>query len=191
MLARRSRRGFGDMAAQAPQALRSLVRADEIWLVVLAALLGIVAGLLVVAMNQTSQLAHELLYGLAPGERLSAQASLPAWRALLVPSVGGLCMGCLTLGLARWVPRRTVDPIEANALYGGKMSMKDSLIVVAQTLLSNGVGASVGAGGGLHADRGCRVLPRREPVPGAAGGSAHAGGLRGRGAPSPARSTRR
>ncbi len=143
VLARR-RRGVGDMAAQAPQFLRSLVRADEIWLVVLAGLLGTVAGLLVVAMNQTSQLAHEVLYGLAPGERLSAQASLPAWRALLVPSVGGLCMGGLTLGLARWVPRRTVDPIEANALYGGKMSMKDSLIVVAQTLLSNGVGASVG-----------------------------------------------
>ena len=44
----------------------------------------------------------------------------------------------------RYHPRRAVDPIEANALYGGRMSLNDSLIVVAQTILSNGVGASVG-----------------------------------------------
>ena len=44
----------------------------------------------------------------------------------------------------RYHPRRAVDPIEANALYGGRMSLNDSLIVVVQTILSNGVGASVG-----------------------------------------------
>ena len=37
-----------------------------------------------------------------------------------------------------------MDPIEANALHGGRMSLSDSLIVTAQTMLSNGVGASVG-----------------------------------------------
>jgi CIC family chloride channel protein len=37
-----------------------------------------------------------------------------------------------------------VDPIEANALFGGRMSMNGSLIVGLQTILSNGVGASVG-----------------------------------------------
>jgi CIC family chloride channel protein len=41
-------------------------------------------------------------------------------------------------------PRNLVDPIEANAMYGGRMSLKDSLIVAAQTAWSNGVGASVG-----------------------------------------------
>ncbi len=128
----------------APQRLRALVRADEVWLVLLAGLLGVAAGLLVVAMNQASQWAHVVFYGLNPETRLSAQASLPAWRALLVPSVGGLAMGGLTFALGRWMPRRAVDPIEANALYGGKMSMRDSFVVVAQTLLSNGVGASVG-----------------------------------------------
>ena len=140
----RRRRGFSDVAGLAPQLLRELVRGDEIWLTVLAALLGGAAGLLVVAMNQASQLAHEMLYGLPPGQRLSAQGSLAAWRALTVPCVGGLCMGGLAFALARWRPARTVDPIEANALYGGKMSLGDSFGVVAQTLLSNGVGASVG-----------------------------------------------
>ncbi len=140
----RALRSIGDMAVQAPQSLRALVRGDEIFLVVLAAVLGAVAGLIVVAMNQTTQLAHELLYQLPAGARLSAQTRLPKLLAFAVPALGGLCVGLQAAGLARWAPRRTVDPIEANALYGGKMSMKDSLIVVGQTLLSNGVGASVG-----------------------------------------------
>ena len=37
-----------------------------------------------------------------------------------------------------------VDPIEANALHGGRMSMRGSLIVAAQTVWSSGIGASVG-----------------------------------------------
>jgi CIC family chloride channel protein len=37
-----------------------------------------------------------------------------------------------------------VDPIEANALHGGRMSIRGSLIVAAQTVWSSGVGASVG-----------------------------------------------
>ena len=53
-------------------------------------------------------------------------------------------MGLLALALARWRPRRAIDPIEANALYGGRMSMLDSLVVCGQTLISAGVGASVG-----------------------------------------------
>jgi len=140
----RARRSVGDLAMQAPKRLRAIVRGDEISLVLLAAVLGGLAGLLVVAMNQATQLAHVFLYGLPVGERLSAQMSLTPWRALVVPALGGLCMGGFSWALARWLPRRTVDPIEANALYGGKMSIRDSMIVVAQTMLSNGVGASVG-----------------------------------------------
>jgi CIC family chloride channel protein len=130
--------------ASRARALRARVRGDELSLVVLAALVGAVAGLLVVAMNQSCQLAHELLYGLPSGQRLSSQLRLPAWRALAVLGAGGLCVGLVTLGLSRWMQRRTVDPIEANALYGGQMSLRDSVVVVAQTVLSNGVGASVG-----------------------------------------------
>ena len=138
------RRRVGDLAMQAPQALRALVRGNEVWLVLLAAMIGLAAGLLVVAMNQATQLAHEWLFALPAGQRLSGQAQLVGWRALAVPCGGGLCVGLLAWSLARWRPARTVDPIEANALYGGKMSLNDSLVVVAQTVLSNGVGASVG-----------------------------------------------
>jgi chloride channel protein, CIC family len=46
--------------------------------------------------------------------------------------------------IARWRPEREIDPIEANALHGGRMSLRGSIIVAAQTAWSSGVGASVG-----------------------------------------------
>ncbi len=132
----------------APQNLRALVRADELGLVVLAAAIGIAAGLLVAAMNASTQLAHTILFA-TNGERLSGQVSVDRLRCLLVPSLGGLLLGVAGLGISRWWPRRPVDPIEANALFGGAMSLTDSLVVVVQTLLSNSVGASVGLEAGF------------------------------------------
>ncbi|MEP6840030.1 MAG: chloride channel protein, partial [Bradyrhizobium sp.] len=46
--------------------------------------------------------------------------------------------------LLRWRPAREIDPIEANALHGGRMSFRGSVIVALQTIWSSGVGASVG-----------------------------------------------
>jgi len=141
---RRDRRAVFDAVLHAPQALRAMVRADEIWLVILAAAVGLAAGLVVVAMSETAQVMHRVLYRLAPGDYLSSQVRVQPVRAVLVLTLGGLVLGGAGLALARWWPRRTVDPIEANALYGGRMSLGDSLVVVAQTVWSNGVGASVG-----------------------------------------------
>ncbi|HEY4044388.1 MAG TPA: chloride channel protein [Rhodopila sp.] len=124
--------------------LRALVRADEIWLVVLAAFIGCASGIMVWMMTETTQLVHETLFGITPTERLSAMTWLNPLRTVIVPAVGGLALGLVTLGLSRLRPRRTVDPIEANALFGGRMSLSGSLIVVLQTIMSNGVGASVG-----------------------------------------------
>jgi chloride channel protein, CIC family len=141
---RRPRRPIGSAVMHAPQVLRALVRADEVWLVVLAAFLGCATGIAVWMMTETTQLIHETLFGISPYQRLSAMASLNPLRTVLVPAIGGLGLGLLTLGVTRVRPRRTVDPIEANALFGGRMSLNGSLIVVLQTILSNGVGASVG-----------------------------------------------
>ena len=140
----RHRRPFGEAVLHVPQTLRALVRADEIWLVALAAVLGCFAGVLVWLMTSGTQLIHELLFNIGPDERLSAMNVLDPFRSVAVPVFGGLVLGALGLGIAMIRPRRAVDPIEANALFGGRMSLGDSLIVVLQTMLSNGVGASVG-----------------------------------------------
>ena len=144
----RARRALGEAVLHAPQTLRALVRADEIWLVALAAGVGVLSGLMVVVMNTVTEYAHQILFKLPPGERLSGMVTLDPVRAVIGPILGGLVLGAVGLALARWWPRRATDPIEANALYGGHMSLIDSLIVVAQTMISNGGGASVGLEGG-------------------------------------------
>ncbi len=124
--------------------LRALVRADEAWLVALSAVVGIIAGICVTAISLVTQFMHRLLFQLGPHQRLSGQVEVPPLNTVLALTIGGLLVGLAGLAIARWWPRRAVDPIEANALYGGRMSLNDSLLVVGQTMLSNGVGASVG-----------------------------------------------
>ena len=125
-------------------ALRALVRMDEVWLAVLAAIVGVAGGLGVVVINVITAWMHTTLFALPPGQGLSESPVLDPRRAILVPMLGGLALGISTWALARLRPSNLVDPIEANAMYGGRMSLKDSLIVSAQTAWSNGVGASVG-----------------------------------------------
>lgn len=155
----RHHRPIGAWVLHAPHTLRALVRTSELWLVVLAALIGVAAGLCVIAMTAAAQGMHHLLYNLPSGARLSGEGVLvPHWRAL-IPALGGLALGASGLILARFWPRRALDPIEANALYGGRMSLIDSLILVAQTILSNGAGASVGLEAG-YAQIGSAVASR-------------------------------
>jgi chloride channel protein, CIC family len=129
---------------EAPRRLRAFVRAHETSLVALAALVGTIGGLVVAAMSAAVEGLHVLLFNLDMGERLSSQLRMEPLRALLVPSLGGLLLGLALLLLQRWRPAREIDPIEANALHGGRMSFRGSVIVALQTVWSSGVGASVG-----------------------------------------------
>jgi CIC family chloride channel protein len=129
---------------EAPRRLRAFVRSHETSLVVLAALIGTIGGMVVVAMSVAVAGLHALLFNISIRERLSSQDSIEPLRALLVPSLGGLLLGAALLLLLRWRPAREIDPIEANALHGGRMSFRGSVIVALQTIWSSGVGASVG-----------------------------------------------
>ncbi|WP_334504982.1 chloride channel protein [Bradyrhizobium sp. AZCC 1678] len=129
---------------EAPRRLRAFVRAHETSLVVLAAMIGTIGGLVVLAMSVAVAALHALLFNISIAERLSSQPSVETLRAVLVPSLGGLLLGVALLLLLRWRPAREIDPIEANALHGGRMSFRGSVIVALQTTWSSGVGASVG-----------------------------------------------
>jgi chloride channel protein, CIC family len=129
---------------EAPPRLRAFVRAHETSLVILAAIVGAIGGLVVAAMSAAVDMLHMALFDLRAGDRLSSQAAIDPLRALLVPSLGGLLLGIAFLLLARWRPAREIDPIEANALHGGRMSFRGSVIVALETIWSSGVGASVG-----------------------------------------------
>ncbi|GJE19216.1 Voltage-gated ClC-type chloride channel ClcB [Methylobacterium marchantiae] len=143
------RRGFpaGQMLVQAPGRLRALVRGSEFGLVTLAACVGGVAGIAVSVMSLTTQALREILYRLPHGARLSASTDVAPLLILFGPALGGLVLGLIAFSLARWrgrPQRPIVDPIEANALHGGRLSVKGSAAVAAQNVISNGSGASVG-----------------------------------------------
>lgn len=107
-------------------------------------MVGAIAGLVVAAMGGLVDLLHMVFFHLQPGERLSARLTLDPILALSVPLLGGLLFGASTEIIRRWRPDREIDPIEANALHGGRMSLLGSMIVAAQTIWSSGVGAAVG-----------------------------------------------
>lgn len=122
--------------------LRRQLRANDLWFIGLAALVGLIAAGLMVLQARIAHSLQSWLYALAPEQRLSTVAVMTATQLLVLP-LGGLLVGLVTL-MARRRKRALVDAVEANALHGGRMSMRDNLIVAAQTLLSNGFGASVG-----------------------------------------------
>jgi chloride channel protein, CIC family len=129
---------------EVPRLLRTQVRARESSLILLAAAIGGIAGLVVAAMGAGVTALHALFFAVPPGQRLSTLTSLDPFAAIVVPTLGGLAFGLATFALTRRRPAREVDPIEANALHGGRMSLVGSLSVSLQTVWSSGVGASVG-----------------------------------------------
>ncbi|WP_152044860.1 chloride channel protein [Aureimonas psammosilenae] len=133
-----------DGGSRVPNRLRALVRANEIGIAAVAVVIGAIAGLLVIGISAAAQGLHVLLFRIDPDERLSAVSGFATPSLVYMPALGGLFLGLVLFILSRWRKRALVDPIEANALHGGRMSLSDSIVVVVQNLISNGFGASVG-----------------------------------------------
>ncbi|GAN74029.1 MULTISPECIES: chloride channel protein [Acidiphilium] len=152
--------------------VRALVRTDEIWLAMLAAVVGVLSGFCVYLMDFLSHHFHFWFFALPNlDEGLSQQTHIDPLRAIFVPILGGAVLGSVAWLLGRYRMTNFVDPVEANALYGGKMSLRDSIIVAMQTSFSNGVGGSVGQeagyaqfGGGLASWVGQHLRLRRNDL---------------------------
>jgi CIC family chloride channel protein len=127
-----------------PAFVRRFIRSREIGLTFAAALIGVAAAACVALMSAGANAAHAILFGLQDGGRLSGQTHLSQPLALLWPFVGGGLLAAIGWYWVRIGRGDVVDPIEANALHGGRMSFRDSLQLAVQTLVSNGYGASVG-----------------------------------------------
>lgn len=132
---------------------RRVFRSSEAALILLAVVVGLAAGLLMIAQHGIAHGMQSLIYGLS-GASLSAAPRIEPIRLFALPLFGLLLGVGSRAALRRW--KTPVDVVEANALHGGAIPARDSLIVCAQTIVSNGAGASVGleaayaqAGGGL------------------------------------------
>lgn len=140
--------------AGAVSAARRLFRSSEASFILLAVGIGIVAGLLAALLSAASHMLQSVLYDLPGDDRLSGLVTISPVRLLALP-FGGLVLGIIVF-LVRNHKRTAIDVVEANALHGGRIPFRDTVLVSGQTLMSNGCGASVGleaayaqAGGGI------------------------------------------
>jgi CIC family chloride channel protein len=128
-----------------PAALRNFVRNRETGLVTVAIVIGLLSGLLVATISHLSEIAHSLLFDIPYDARLSATGVISWQRTLLIPTLGGLVLAIIgVIAAGRLKGQQLADAIEANALYGGRVSFRGSILISVQTLLSNGFGGSVG-----------------------------------------------
>jgi chloride channel protein, CIC family len=127
-----------------PAWMRAFVRTRESGLLAAATVIGVISGVLVSILNVAAQKMHEWLFAIPPDAPLSLTRSPDAWRTIAVPVLGGLILAALALWAKDRFRGALADAVEANALRGGRLSGSGSLYIVAQTLVSNGFGASVG-----------------------------------------------
>ena len=150
--------------------LRILVRRSEIWLTLFAAVIGAAAGTATVGISSAAYGIQRLVFGLSDGVRLSSLTRMEYPLAIFMPISGGIILVLATIWIKRR-QRRMVDPVEANALHGGRMSMGDSITITFMTIISNGFGASVGLeaayaqlGGALGSKLGSVLQARRSDI---------------------------
>jgi len=115
---------------------------------VFAAVIGGVVGLATVALIQLILFVQFIGFGEASEFRFAQIAQdLPAWRVILVPTVGGLLVGLLM----EWLPGKRyhgiADVMEACALNSARMSVRSGFGAAIAAALSIGVGAPLGREG--------------------------------------------
>lgn len=128
--------------------LRRLLRNDHLVLSALGLAIGALTGAAVVGFRELI-LAIQLVLFNSNSERLFQHAQdLPWWQILAVPSGAGLVVGLI---IVRFMPNQrpqgVADVIEANALRGGRMSIKAGFGAAITNAISIGAGASVGREG--------------------------------------------
>ena len=143
------------------------LRDAEPWQILVCAVFGSLIGAAVDLLREGVAWLHVYDFGIPADHYLSEGIGVRTSRLLIVPLLGGLILGALALLMKRR-SGDIVDPIEANALHGGRMSLRDSLWLTFMTVLSNGAGASLGMeagysqlGGGFYSWAGRWLRLRR------------------------------
>lgn len=124
--------------------LHRSLRSSEVSIILLCAPLGVAVGVTVFILREITYGLHDLFFGLPDHTYLSEQTYIDPWRLVVVPIGMGLFFGLS----AWWIRKRRsadiTDPVEANALFGGRMSMLDSIRLAIATIESNAAGGSLG-----------------------------------------------
>jgi CIC family chloride channel protein len=139
--------------------MQSRLRSNEPTQILVCAAFGVVVGVLVSGVHWLVDFLHQTAFRLSNGLSLSTGIGVDSQRILTVPLICGLVLGLAALIVRRFRPNEIVDPIEANALHGGRMSLIDSFRLLIATITSNASGVAVGMEAG-YAQLGSGVLSK-------------------------------
>ena len=123
-------------------------RATEFRLLILAAIVGALAGYGAIAFRLLTDALTLVLYGTIEEAIPLAGATMAAWHLLLITSAGGLVIGlaCKYL-LPGPLPQGVADVMEASALRNGRMTLRQGLAAAGLSIFSIGIGGSTGREG--------------------------------------------
>ncbi len=124
--------------------IRLIISKQKFFFFILAIISGIIGAFAVEFLNRSSLLLHRLLFHLSGSGHLSGLSLVNPWYCICIPLLGAIGLAATYRYLGPYFNSKIADIIEANALYGGKLSVKDSLYITIQTLFSNGFGISLG-----------------------------------------------
>jgi len=139
--------------------LQGRLRSNEPTQILVCAAFGGLIGALTIGLHELIDLGHHLIFNISGVSTLSTGIGVDPQRVLVVPAVGGLILGIAVYLMRRFWPADVVDPIEANALHGGRMSMTDSLRLLVATVWSNASGVAVGMEAG-YSQLGSAILAK-------------------------------
>ena len=171
--------------------MQSRLRSNEPTQIFVCAVAGALVGALVAGLHRLVDLLHQLGFDVAGDHSLSTGIGVDPWRILIVPAAGGLVLGLGALIMRRFRPNDVVDPIEANALHGGRMSMRDSLRLLVATVTLERVGRGDRHGGGLQPSSAPACSPRSASISACAAPTCASSSARAPPPPSPPPSMRR
>jgi CIC family chloride channel protein len=120
------------------------LRSSDLAQIVACGIIGTFVGAVTDLLRGAAEWLHRFDFALKKHSLLSEGLNIDRAHILLVPAAGGLVLGLTALLVRRWRNHDIVDPVEANALYGGRMSLIDSIRLTMATLVSNASGASLG-----------------------------------------------
>ena len=139
--------------------MQSRLRSNEPVQIFVCGTVGAAIGALVAGLRWLVDFLHLVGFNLSEGRTLSTGIGVDPRRILIVPVIGGLVIGLSAIIMRKLRTKDIVDPIEANALHGGIMSIFDSLRLLIATITSNAAGASVGMEAG-YTQMGSSILAK-------------------------------
>lgn len=118
----------------------------------IAVMIGILAALAVALFRQSMLMLEWLLLNDTSGSLVNAASTLPGWRRMLTPALGGLAAGALLWGWQRYTqqrPHAPTDYMEALETGDGQFDYPASLVKSLASLLVVVSGSAIGREGAM------------------------------------------